>query len=137
MKNSRSNERDTTDKVENQEKTLRIVQIYFVTEKEKNIIMEISYWTKILENYVNKGKPSEKVGNKLVIFIKENKKDIKKMDTYSDKKTQTEKEKSNVKDLRDFSHDNSSTSSLYHQTIGDSPETWRERISSLRKTPST
>ena len=35
------------------------------------------------------------------------------MNTYSDKKTQTEEEESSVKDLQDFLHDNSSASSLY------------------------
>ena len=46
-------------------------------------------------------------------FIKEKKKKIKKMNTYLDKETQTKKEKSNVKDLRNFLHDNSSTNNLY------------------------
>ena len=46
-------------------------------------------------------------------LIKENKEEIKKMDTYSDKETQIEKERDNIKDPRDFSHDNSSTNSLY------------------------
>ena len=59
--------------------------MYFVTEKERNIIMEINYWTEILNNYVNKKKSSRKVGSKLITFIKENKEEIKKMDTYSDK----------------------------------------------------
>ena len=49
--------------------------------------MKISYQTKTLETYVNKEKPSEKVENKFVIFIKENKKEIRKMNTYSDKET--------------------------------------------------
>ena len=87
--------------------------MYFVTEKEKNIIMEISYWIEILENYVNKRKPSEKVESRLVTFVEENKKEIKKMDIYFDKETQTEKEGGNVKDLQDFLHDNSFTNSLY------------------------
>ena len=87
--------------------------MYFVTGKERNIIMKISHWTKILENYVNKGKPLRKVENKLIIFIKENKKEIRKMNIYSDKETQIEEEESSVEGLQDFSHDNSSISSLY------------------------
>ena len=43
IKNLRLSKKITTNKTENQEKILRIVQMYFVTEKEKNIIMEISY----------------------------------------------------------------------------------------------
>ena len=43
MKNSRLNEKNTTNKIENQEKILRIIQIHFTTKEEKNIIMEISY----------------------------------------------------------------------------------------------
>ena len=43
MENLRSNGKDTTNKVENQEKILRIVQMYFATEKERNIMMKISY----------------------------------------------------------------------------------------------
>ena len=35
------------------------------------------------------------------------------MDIYTNKKTQTEKERDSLKDLRNFSHDNSSTNSLY------------------------
>ena len=62
------------------------MQMYFATRKERNIMMEISYQTEILENYVNKKKSSRKADNKLVTFIKENKKEIKKMDTYSNKK---------------------------------------------------
>ena len=61
--------------------------MYFVIRKEKNIIIKISYQTKILKNYVNKEKSLEKIENKLVIFIKENKKEIRKMNIYSDKKT--------------------------------------------------
>ena len=87
--------------------------MYFVTKKERNIIMKINYWTKILENYVNKEKLLRKVGNKLVTFIKENKKEIKKMDIYSDKETQIEGEGDSVKGPQDFLHDNSSASSLY------------------------
>ena len=93
--------------------------MYFVTGKERNIIMKISYQTKILENYVNKEKSLEKTENKLVTFIKENRKKIRKMNTYSNKKTQTEKEKNSIKDLRNFLHDNSSTNSLYP------PDHWR------------
>ena len=93
--------------------------MYFVTGKEKNIIMKISYWTKILKDYVNKKKSLEKVENKLMTFIKKNKKKIKKINTYSDKETQTEKERGNVKDLRNFLHDNSFTNSLYP------PDHWR------------
>ena len=33
MKNLRSNKKNTINKVENQEKTLQIVQMYFTTEK--------------------------------------------------------------------------------------------------------
>ena len=73
--------------------------MYFVTEKERNIIIKINYWTEILENYVNKEKSLKKIKSKLVTFIKENKKEIKKMNTYSDKKTQTEEERDSVKDL--------------------------------------
>ena len=113
MKNSRSNEKDTTNRVGNQGKTLQIIQMYFAIKKEKDIMTEISYWTKILENYVNKEKLLGKVGSKLVTLIEENKKEIKKMNTYSDKETQTEEEGSSVEDLQDFSHDNSSTNSLY------------------------
>ena len=87
--------------------------MYFVTEKEKNIMMEISYWTEILKDYVNKEKSLEKVENKFVTLIKENKEEIKKIDIYSDKETQIEGEKDSVKDPQDLSHDNSSTSSLY------------------------
>ena len=75
--------------------------------------MKISYWTEILKYYVNKEKLLEKVENKLVIFIKENKEEIKKMDIYLDKETQIEEEENSVKDLQNFLHDNSSTSSLY------------------------
>ena len=85
MKNSGSNKKITTNRIENQEKILQIVQMYFVTGKEKNIIIEISYWTKILENYVNKKKSSKKTRNRLITFIKENKEEIRKMNTYSDK----------------------------------------------------
>ena len=99
IKSSGLNEKNTTNKVGNQEKILRIVQMYFITGKEKNIMTEISYWTKILEDYVNKEKPLRKVGNELMTFIKENKKKIRKMDIYSDKETQTKKERDNVKDL--------------------------------------
>ena len=113
MKNSGSNEKDTINKVRNQEKTLQIIQMYFTTEKEKNIIMKINYQTEILKDYVNKEKPSGKVGNKLVILIKENKEEIKKMNIYSDKEIQIEEERDNVKDPSDFLHDNSFTSSLY------------------------
>ena len=49
--------------------------------------MKINYWTEILKNYVNKEKSLEKVKSKLVTFIKENKEEIRKMDTYSDKET--------------------------------------------------
>ena len=49
--------------------------------------MKISYWTKILKNYINKEKSLGKVKNKLVTFVKENKEEIKKIDTYSDKET--------------------------------------------------
>ena len=45
-------------------------------------MMEISYWTEILEEYVNKEKLLEKIESKLVTLIKENKKEIKKMNTY-------------------------------------------------------
>ena len=113
MRNLELNEKNTTNKTENHEKILQIVQMYFTTRKERNIIMEISYWTEILKNYVNKEKPLEKTENKLVTFIKENKEEIRKMDTYSNKKTQTEEERDNVKDLQNFLHDNSSVSSLY------------------------
>ena len=87
--------------------------MYFVIDKEKNIILEINYWTKILEDYVNKEKSLEKTKNKLIIFIKENKKEIKKINTYSNKKTQTKKEENNVEDLQNFLHNNNSTNSLY------------------------
>ena len=87
--------------------------MYFTTEKEKNIIMEINYWTEILKNYVNKEKSSEKIKNKLVTFIKENKEEIKKMNTYLDKKIQIKEERNDVKDLQDFLYNNSSTNSLY------------------------
>ena len=73
--------------------------MYFVTEKEKDIMIKISYWTKILKNYVNKEKPSRKTESKLVTLIKENKEEIKKINTYSDKETQTEKKRGNIKDL--------------------------------------
>ena len=86
MKNLGSNGKDTTSKAGNQGKTLQIVQMYFVTREQRNIIMEISYQTEILKNYVNKEKPSGKTENKLVTLIKENKKEIKKMDIYLDKK---------------------------------------------------
>ena len=59
-------------------------------------MMKISHWTEILENYVNKEKSSKKIGNKLVTFIKENKNEIKKMNTYSDKKTQTKEERNRM-----------------------------------------
>ena len=75
--------------------------------------MEISYQTEILKNYVSKRKSLEKTRNKLVIFIKENKEEIRKINTYLDKKTQTKEERNNVKDLQDFLHDNSSVNSLY------------------------
>ena len=58
-----------------------------MTRKERNIMIEINYWTEILKNYVNKEKSLRKVKSKLVIFIKKNKEEIKKMDTYLDKKT--------------------------------------------------
>ena len=87
--------------------------MYFVTKKERNIIIKISYQIEILEKYVNKKKSLRKTKNKLVIFIKENKKEIKKMNTYSDKKTQIKEERDNVKDLRDFLHDNNLMNSLY------------------------
>ena len=61
--------------------------MYFTTKKERNIIMEINHQTEILKDYVDKEKPSEKIENKLVTFIKENKEEIKKMDTYSNKET--------------------------------------------------
>ena len=67
--------------------------MYFVTRKERNIIIKINYQTEILENYVNKRKSLEKVESKLVTFIKENKEEIKKMNTY------LKKERSSVKDL--------------------------------------
>ena len=102
-----------TNKIENQEKTLQIIQMYFVTDKEKDIMIEISYQIRILEDYVNKEKSLRKTKNKLVTLIKENKKEIKKMNTYSDKETQTRKEEGNVEDLRNLLHDNSSVSSLY------------------------
>ena len=76
-------------------------------------MMKINYWTGILEDYINKEKPLKKTESKLVTFIKENKKKIKRMDTYSDKETQTEKERDSVKGPRDFLHDNSFTNSLY------------------------
>ena len=114
MENLELNKKDTTNKVGNQEKILQIVQMYFTTEKQRNIIMEISYWTEILENYVNKEKSSGKTGNKLVTLIKENKKEIKKMDIYLNKEIQTKEERDSMKDP----HDNSSTSSLY------SPDHW-------------
>ena len=87
--------------------------MYFVTKKEKDIMMKISYWTKVLKDYVNKEKPSGKIESKLITLIEENKEDIRKMDTYSDKEIQTKKEESNVKSLQDFLHDNSSTNNLY------------------------
>ena len=40
--NSESNERVTKKKLENQKKTLRIIQKYFVIEKQKRIMDEIS-----------------------------------------------------------------------------------------------
>ena len=87
--------------------------MYFTTGQEKNIMMKISYWTEILNNYVNKEKPSRKTENNLVTLIENNKKEIRKMNTYSDKETQTEEERDSVKGPQDFSHDNNSTSSLY------------------------
>ena len=85
MEHLGSNGKDTTSKVGNREKTLQIVQMYFTTGKQKNIMMKISHWTEILENYVDKEKPSGKTGSELVTFIEENKKEIKKMNTYLDK----------------------------------------------------
>ena len=102
-----------TNKVKNLKKILRIVQMYFVTEKEKDIIIKINYWTRILKDYVNKEKLLEKVESKLITFIKENKEEIKKMNIYLDKETQVEKEKSSIKDLYNFLHNNNSTNSLY------------------------
>ena len=57
----------------------------FTTEKERDIITKINYWTKLLEDYINKETLSEKIGNKLLTVIKEKKMKIKKMDTYTDK----------------------------------------------------
>ena len=87
--------------------------MYFTIRKEREIMIEISYWIGILENYVSKKKPSGKIENKLVTFIKKNKEEIRKINTYSDKKTQIEKERDNVEDLRNFLYDNSSTNNLY------------------------
>ena len=42
MDNSGLNKKTTRKKLKNQEKTLRIVQRYFVTRKEKEIIKKIS-----------------------------------------------------------------------------------------------
>ena len=53
----------------------------------------------MLKDYINKKKSLEKIKNKLVTFIKENKEEIKKRNTYSNKETQIKKEKSNIKDL--------------------------------------
>ena len=83
--------------------------MYFTIEKQRNLIMEISYWTKILEKYVNKEKSLEKAESKLVTFVEENKKEIKKINIYWNKEVQIEGEGDSVED----SHDNSSTSSLY------------------------
>ena len=58
--------------------------------------MKISYQTKILKDYVNKEKSLEKVGNKLVTLIKENKKEIRKMNTYLNKETQTKRERNSI-----------------------------------------
>ena len=87
MKNLGLNEKITINKVENQEKILQIIQMYFVTRKEKSIIKKISYWTKILKDYVNKKKSLKKVKNRLIILIKENKERIKKINIYLNKKT--------------------------------------------------
>ena len=46
-------------------------------------------------------------------LIKENKKKIKRINTYSNKETQTKEERNNIKDLQDFLHNNSFTSNLY------------------------
>ena len=94
--------------------------MYFTTEKERNIMMKINYQTEILENYVNKEKSSKKIENKLMTLIEENKKEIRKMNTYSDKKTQTKGKRDSVKGPQDLLHDNNSTSSLYspdHQRL--------------------
>ena len=109
MENSGLNEKNTTKQTGSQEKTLRIVQMYFANEKENKIMKEISHYITMLEDYVNKKKTSKKTENKLISLIKENKKTIRRMDTYLNTETQTEGERNSVKDLQD----NSSESSLY------------------------
>ena len=109
IENLRLSKKNIINKTRNYKKTLQIIQMYFVTRKQKNIIMKISHWTEILKDYVNKERPSGKTGSKLVTFIKENKKEIRKMDIYLNREVQTEEERDSIKN----SHDNSSTNSLY------------------------
>ena len=112
MTTSESNKKITKKKHENQEKTLRIVQRYFVTRKEKEIMKEISQWIVTLKNYVKKERPSRKNESKLVETITRNQEVIRNMDTYHDQETQTE-EGGSMENLSTSLQDNSSTNSLY------------------------
>ena len=111
--NLESNREVTKKKLENQEGTLRIVQKYFVTKKEKEIMKEISYWIVMLEDYVQKERPSGKNGSKLVETVLTNQETIQNMDTYHDEGTQTEEGGGSVENPSSSPQDNSSTNSLY------------------------
>ena len=82
-----SNGKTMKEKHENQKKILRIVQKYFVTGKEEEIMKEISQWIAVLEDYVKKERPSEKSESKLIETIIRNQKTIRNMDTYYDQET--------------------------------------------------
>ena len=109
---SGSNGRVINKKLGNQEKILRIVQKHFVTEKEEEVMEEISQWVAVLEDYVKKGRPSEKSENKLVETVIRNQETIRNMNTYHDQETQTEGGGS-VENLSTSPQDNSSINSLY------------------------
>ena len=88
------------------------MQRHFVTGKEEEIMEEISQWVAALEDYVKKGRPSGKSGNKLVETVTRNQEAIRNMDTYHDQEIQTE-EGGSVENLSTSPQDNSSTNSLY------------------------
>ena len=83
----------------------------------------------MLEDYVQKRRPSRKSKSKLVKVILTNQEAIQNMNIYHDQKTQTEKERDSIENSSASLQDNSSTNNLY--PLGHWEMEWNEKGENL------